>query len=383
MRFALKSTFFTLAIAALVAGCGADLGDSDDEVAFATFNLEADDGGFDPTIASTIAFEEDDPEAFADEGPVMEEPSVDTAIAELGPDADLDRYEIRLVWGQRKLSPDTPPTDWSGAISTNLGAIRVIRTLRFEQNDSVLERTSPQSVEFISRTKPHHDGLRLRLVVPRNPAAAMAGELTIQMGADIDITIPHHKLRHLIRAKRVDDLGNGLAIVAFRHTPCPKGIVAGHWRRLNKRGGVFAGKVRNAKGEKMGRLVGIWGTRKNGDRRFFGLYVTDGKPAGVVRGTWKSLPNGNGGVFRGQWVTKNGEHMGMLRGHYRHAPDVPAGAFLGIWNEKCGADDVPPLLADPTKAPKDLCSADGTCVGQPELSCTGEDCEDTTDETVD
>lgn len=376
----IKSILFMAIAAGLIACGGAGLED-DSEVAFANFNLEAEDGGFTET-SETIAFEDDDPSAFQAEGPALSEPMVDTEVSAMGKEALLDRYEIRLIWGQPRLTPETPVSDWTGAVSTTLGAIRVIRTIRFEQNDGLLERTSPQSVEFESHTTVHNDGLRLRLLVPKNPAIDVAGQLTIQLGDTVDVTIDHVQLRHLVRAKKVDDLGNGVAIMAFKHTPCPKGMLRGHWKRLNDRGGVFGGAVANADGNKIGRLAGIWGVRNNGKRRFYGLFIQDGKPAGVVRGTWKSLPNKAGGVFRGQFVSQGKEHKGSLRGLYKTSEAGGFGRFMGVWNEKgCDAADGP-ITTTPEVAAgdADLCSADGVCVAEPTLSCSGEDCSDSTDE---
>lgn len=367
--------------AALIA-CGQGEGLSDDsELSFATFNLEAEDGGFEPS-SETIAFEDDDPAAFNEAAAPMDEPEVDAEVAKMSP--ALERYEIRLMWGQRKLNPEGEPRAWDGAVSTTVGALRVIRTIRFEQNDKVLPRTSPQSVEFDSTTSIHNDGLRLRLIRPANPTVAVVPELVLTLG-NATITIPHAKLNHLVRAKKIDDLGNGVAIMAFRHTGCAKGMVGGHWKRLNKRGGIFGGVVKGADGEKAGKLVGIWGKRQDGKRRFFGLFKQEGEPAGLVRGTYRSLPEGmgNGGMFRGHWVNKDRTHKGILVGHYKNPEGTNGGTFSGIWVRRCTAEDAPGLVTStPTEAADspDLCSSDGVCVAEPELECAGGECSDTTDE---
>ncbi|MFT7625499.1 MAG: hypothetical protein ACI9WU_004690 [Myxococcota bacterium] len=395
----IKTLILSAALVAMTTGvmaCAPDgttqINDTD-EVAFATFNLELDDGGFDPTDADFGSFEDEDPSAFAEESSALEEPAIDAEIDALAADADLDpseleRYEIRLMWGQRRFEPGTPMTDWSGSVSTNAGALRVIRTIRFEENDGLEPRDNPRVVDVSSRTTVHNDGLRLRLVVPATPLVEAAGGvamLRIQLGS-VDIAVSQDRLRHLVRAQRVDDLGNGFSIVAFRHTPCPKGGVAGHWRKMSNKGGVFGGNVLDSNGDQIGRLAGIWGTRANGDNRIFGLFVKDGAPAGLVRGTWKRLPNKDGSVFRMHWVTANGEHKGMIRGFSKHAENRPAGRFMGLWAEKgCNAENEPgPTVETPetTTAP-DLCSADGICVAEPSIDCAGDDCTDMTDEPLD
>ncbi|MFT5434905.1 MAG: hypothetical protein ACI9OJ_005621 [Myxococcota bacterium] len=375
-NFELTTIFTILAATVALSGCAAD-GDTStsgsDEVAVANFNLEMEDGGFEET-SELAAFDDYADDAFEVEGPAVDEPEVDAAIAGYGDDAA--RYEIRVLWGQRSLTADTPPTNWDGAVSTSRGALRVVRTIRFETNDNLLPRTSPQSVEFVSTTGPHHDGLRLRLMVPRSPAVDAAGSISIALGSLPVITIPHERLTHLVNARKVDDLGNGVSIVAFRHRDCARGMVAGHWRRLNARGGVMAGKVVSKSGETEGRLRGIWGTRKDGSRRFFGVMTRDGKPAGVVRGTWRAFPNRDGGLFRGHWVNA-GKHQGVLTGAYGVGPIAGRGHFHGVYVERCSpGNDAPEMTTD---VGTELCSEDGVCVAEPVMECIEDECIDITD----
>lgn len=155
-------------------------------------------------------------------------------------------------------------------------------------------------------------------------------------------------------------------------------MLGGKWRRINDKGGVFGGLVMKD-GERFGKLVGIWGKRKNGDRRFFGLVLRDGEPGGAMRGTYKAHESGLGGFFRGHWSNKAGTQQGVLRGIYRHAEGTPSGQLMGMWASECEAAEPADDLAIDTDGPA-LCSADGMCVADMKLACLEGDCTETTDE---
>ncbi|MBT9560099.1 MAG: hypothetical protein IV100_28990 [Myxococcales bacterium] len=379
----------------LVSSC-AELGgtasqSTDEPVAVATFNLELENGGLDTTPESP-EFEELENavglDALALEEDVAE-PEIDAALADLGP---VRRFELRLLWGHRpEGKPDTSRV-WDGSVSTTVGGLRVIRAIRFEADtDSLEARVDASAVAFTSTTYGHVDGLRLRLVIPE---AEADGELVIALAGLPELRIPHARLAHLVRARKVDELGNGLSIIAFEDTGCVRGAVAGRWEKTQARGGVFGGAVEGREGHKVGKLVGIWGVRKGGERRFFGRFVRDGEPVGIARGTWTKLPHGDGGLFRGQVIGGGGAVLGHLVGHFRTAtepgpvameddaaeatPEDAQGSFQAIF---FGSDDsglcAPPGAPSPSGEPPspDLCTADASCVVPPVADCNGLDCD--------
>jgi hypothetical protein len=379
----------------LVSSC-AELGGStsqslDEPVAVATFNLEMENGGLD-TAPESPEFEELE-NAVGLDALVLEEdvaePEIDAAIADLGP---ARRFELRLLWGHRPEGKPDASRVWDGSVSTTAGGLRVIRAIRFEaKTDSVEPRVDASTVAFTSTTYGHVDGLRLRLVVPEDAAD---GELVISLAGLPELRIPHARLEHLVRARKVDELGNGVSLIAFEDKGCVRGAVAGRWEKTQPRGGVFGGAVEGRDGDKVGKLVGIWGVRKGGERRFFGRFVRDGEPVGIARGTWTKLPHGDGGLFRGQVVGDGGAVLGHLVGHFRTATEPgpvvmedemveetseeAQGSFQAIFfaSDESGLC-APPEAPSPKGAPPspDLCTADATCVVPPVAACDGLDCD--------
>lgn len=372
---------------------GAASGSIDQPVEVATFNLELENGGLDTTDESPEFGELENAvglDALEVEDAVAE-PEIDAALADLGP---ARRFELRLMWGHRpEGKPDTSRV-WDGSVSTTAGGLRVIRAIRFEpKTDGLTPRVDASAVEFTSTTLGHVDGLRLRLVVPED---GTGGELVIALAGLPELRIPHDRLDHLVRARKVDELGNGLSLIAFEDTGCVRGAVAGRWEKTQPRGGVFGGAIEGRDGQKVGKLIGIWGVRKGGDRRFFGRVVRDGEPAGIARGTWTKLPHGDGGLFRGQVIGDGGTVLGQLVGHFRTATEpgpvlanveggdesgtaeAPEGSFQAIF---FGSDEsglcAPPDAAAPSDEPPspDLCSADASCVVPPVAACDGADCD--------
>ncbi len=366
--------------------------DNDSALGLSTFNLEMENGGFDEESPETAAALDDLVDLSVGSEPEEEAPALDETPEPAG---DLDRYVIRLVWGhpgRPDLELGKPPAgaydrDWDGSVTTTEGMLRAGRPIRFEPaEDKLLPRSAPETVAFESTTHGHVDGLRLRLAVP----AGSEGELVVQLAGLPEMRIPHAKLRHHVSGRRVDELGNGVSIVAFADGACRKATADGHWMRTGKRGGVFRGAVEDAAGAKIGVLKGIWGVRKDGERRFYGLYLADGEPAARVRGTWTGLDNADGGFFRGHTVTKVG-HRGVLMGHFRTEVLVPqevegaappagkrGGVFHAVYISKC-SDEAPTTDVPADTAAPELC-ADELCVAEPQFACDADAmCEDVTD----
>ncbi len=250
-----------------------------------------------------------------------------------------------FVWGQRELDPTLAetPTAWVGSIHSDRAALRVLRTIRFERNeaqrDHLVRDEDRQSVSFETITTTHHDGLLVRVVMPRD-VATLGGELVFET-EHFTKAIP---LRAIVAGEQLtfaaDDLGNGLLVASALPNRCPHGLVRMHWERKNERGGVFGGKFYGAEGEIRGTVVGLWG--KVGDkRRFKGVYRDEtGAFKGTVRGAWAPLPAGaghDGGTFRGVWSTADGEVRGVVGGLFRVGDERGEGAAHGFWRANCGA----------------------------------------------
>lgn len=350
-------------------------GGDDEAFTYASFALEAENGGFDAD-SSMDPFEEVDGDDMgpwlddADEEDVAADPSVNPP-ADV-PDDDALRgktvYHVRILWGQPFPNRNvTESTDWSGSVSSSVALLKLRRVLRFERRggDAILPREDARRISFESHTLPHNDGLLLSVVLPdastdgADPAGAdLAPTLSIDLGP-VSLTYDIAALDGLSDLQIVDDLGNVVsvtAVLATRPEACAQGVVDGYWKRLNRRGGVFGGRWINADGEHAGHVAGIWGRRKGGRRAMFGVIRgTDGGFLGLVRGTYTpygAAPHAEpgepmadgavedapetqaGGLFAARWVGADRTHRGVVRGRYTGDGDGE-GEFHGNWAKAC------------------------------------------------
>ena len=296
------------------------------------FNLEADgaesvDDADEEALAAVLG--EDFPEE-------ADEP---TDEAEAPPGDRADVYLVRLVWGQLRGDLSVQEiTDWTGGVRAQGAAVQVLRTLRFDGRDHIVRpRPGPSALGFVSRTRPHHDGLLLRVVAPRGGE----GDLTVRLGehqrtwrlADLTELTELHAVEH-----------NHVLVQAMQVRPepeqaCAEGFLAGRWRKTRENGGKFAGRWVEADGRGKGFLFGVYGTRANGDRVFVGKYVGPrGGFRGRIAGTWTPAEDGQG-EFRGRWINRAGEAGGVLGGGYRVGEGAGRGFLRGRWmSGACAAE---------------------------------------------
>ena len=321
----------------LPAACATDeASDPAGEIAAA---LELEDGGYDmedeaPMFGAADGFLEAE---IAEPVEFEDAMAADGEVAGMRSAPDAAVFNTLILWGQIPGDPSVEEwRDWSGRISVNRGAILVRRTIRFDARDQLLPREDRRSVEFRSRTRPHHDGLLLSVIDP-TPTAADPLVVTYEL-ADGDIyELPMAALVDGLQSRVVDELGNRITAGAIRHVDdgCSHGRLRGRWHQVAPHRGRFIGGVTNATGEPVGHIRGIYGQRRNGDKVFFGKYINrEGQFRGMFRGTYGD------GHFEGKWVNRSGE-IGVLGGEYRETVPGPrtGGHFLGRWTElRC---DVP------------------------------------------
>lgn len=339
------------------------------ELAFAGLALEQDNGGIDlDAPPSAEDWEAMDPASFGEDelaeldGIDLPDPADEPGVKE----GNAAAFSLFAVWGHKHLTKDFgEPTDWSGSFSVSAGAIKVARVIRFDKGDALVPDGDPRAVTFQSVTGPHHDGLLLRIVVPK-AALADKAMLTIDAGP-VQMALSLESLDGLQEVITVDELGNRMVLVGERHEldgACPKGLVGGYWKRLSPKGGVFGGKWMAVNGDADGKVYGIWGTRKNGKRVFFGVYASNGAPKGMIAGRWQAFPEaGAGGTMQGHWIGTDGAVHGMLKGVYGggEAEGDGKGTFQAVWKEACGAKVVceDPAACGPAPKPDCLCDAAG------------------------
>lgn len=350
---------------------GTTTGNTDEStVSYAGFALTADDesdDGFTEDADPTPLFEElGDAATDADEPPTADE--ADPIPAD--PPGPIVRT-VLVLWGQPTMDPDVPePSLWQGKITSNVANVRVLRKVRFEAGDQLVRDGDPKSVTFRTTTLPHHDGLLLRIVAPRDPST-LAGVLSFRT-TKFQKTIPLADLLdgyHQVFS--ADDMGNALIVSTVREHRCGQGLMRLNWKRLDARGGVFGGKVYGPEGEISAYVAGVWG-RVGGKNRFKGFFLdAERRHTGVLKGAFAAFPAAaghNGGVFRGVWMLRNRDIGGVLGGIYRVGPVGGQGTAVGHLIARC--DDETPA-----------CDADIDLPAPPAADCScGADEENGTDE---
>ncbi|MGD8414508.1 MAG: hypothetical protein PVF33_09760 [Candidatus Latescibacterota bacterium] len=258
---------------------------------------------------------------------------------------------LMITWGNLEAdSTITSPTDWSGSLSAENGAICLKRTIFFDAHDQILPRTSRDLLEWVSHTQPHFDGILValhKIVKPDTTVDSASVDVNdVAMSVTFDtgpltVTINETDLADLHRVVTVDDAGNAVAFNTFKFYPqgCPQGFMAGQWRPVADRpGGIFRGKWISANGVHEGYLRGIYGPSSDGDKVFFGKWIRrDGRFEGLLVGYYGNYDAHPGGWFRGAWLTRSLHVGGHVNGVWntRDTADRPGGFFKGRWKMAC------------------------------------------------
>ncbi len=277
-------------------------------------------------------------------------------------------YHLRFVWGHLTFdSTVATPTVWDGSLSTNRGALVAKRILRFEDGDFVKPRVDRRVIEWVSKTRPHHDGLAIDLVVPPVRPTIDTTYVIDSTGTDTSMVIDTVRPepvrvrfetapftielseRQLAQLDTVIDLGDGLSVSinSVRHLAqrCPRGILAGQFG-LNDSGlYVLRGMWLDPRGFAAGSFRGHLGEDSLGNKTFFGKWIdVSGNFEGLLRGRYEIRNEGDsahprfagrfeGGIFNGQ-----GLPIGELKGHFCGSTELQTGFLEGRWKIKCPSD---------------------------------------------
>lgn len=298
---------------------------------------------------------------FTDESDAFGDPAVQAVAAlEGGELAEPDSmptdstFALRITWGQLDGNPDAMTViDWSGSISVNQGGIAVARVIAFERpRDHLLPRTNRQTVEFVSHTQPHYDGLVLVVREAAGRVPAGEGSLTFATGP-LTQTWSFADLRHANLVIPVDDLGNAVSVTGVERRPneCPNGFTRGAWLQRNDGRGIFRGVWTGPAGGTIGFIRGHLGVDETGGHVWFAKIVgPGGRLIGLARGSYEpsSDPMLPGGSFNGHFVARPGDRGGAVEGRYvlRGMNERGQGGFFeGRWNADCdgaGGEEEPP-----------------------------------------
>jgi hypothetical protein len=290
-----------------------------------TFSDEADAFG-DPALRAIEIAEAATPSADADSMPID---STGTAFA------------VRILWGQLEGNRDAQRLlDWTGSLQVSQGSLGVLRVVAFErlQGDHlVLPRPNRQTLEFVSHTQPHFDGL---VVVVRPGPATTDGTLSFATGP-LTQSWTYAELRGANLVIPVDDAGNAVSVVGARLPApgdlCARGFVRGHWLHRDDARGVFRGVWVASNGLPVGHIRGHFGSNAAGEHVWFGKIVgRGGRLLGVARGgyTPSDDPAQPGGTFAGRILVRPNMETGRVEGHY--LPGRPDGMRSDLGDPRLG-----------------------------------------------
>ena len=327
-----------LFLALPLAACAQDSFDDPDQIGEAVNELN---GGLDMEDEAPIFGEADlfDSADLADEITVTDEMENNEELVAMNLRPGALRIHAALRWGQIPFDRDAEDIiEWSGRFSLNRGALLVRKRLAFEEatGDRIETRTDLRSVDFRSTTRPASDGLRITIIDPTPEYT----EPRLLDYSDADGSVHSVDLVDLLGAPQsvdVDDRGNRIVLVAMpeRDNSCRSGFMRGRWHQVVRHGGRLVGRVRNAQGEPLGHMRGVYGQRDNGNKVFFGKYIgSDGAFKGIFAGRYRE------GHFRGRWMTRSGD-VGALGGRYRETIPGPelGGHYVGRFAEtNCNVD---------------------------------------------
>lgn len=291
-------------------------------------------GGFTATDEAAAFGDDELAQAYDDDETVSDLLESDPNLEEDLNDPGIDVYFLRIAWGL--LEGDTSATEviqWNGKAEINKGALTVTKRVRFEKNDYIVRpRTSEKSVEWVSITKPHFDGLCMAII--NNDTTDLPGEFTLNLGA-YSRTFSFSELDSLDLLETVGNNGHEISLISRKKTVVPfaGGFLEGRWVRRDSMGGVFHGKWINRLGTRVGHMRGIWGVNRLGQQVLYGKWINlNGKFQGLLSGIWGYGADAQSGWLEGRWVNRSLTTAGTFKAKWKTAESSENGGFFhGSW----------------------------------------------------
>ena len=337
----MKHYMALFAVALLVLGAGCQLLDNTPTAPVSPadnnstgIDLDAEYGGL-TTTSEAPAFGE--PEAYQpllDQESNVEDPyQYDFEVQNFEKATGARIYRFRAVWGhlsrlnQDSTTTDFCPLDWTGKIQAQGGIVIIEKVIAFDKND-MIKRVNRSTVEWISNTGPHIDGVQLKIIFPPSTLDSTNVSSETMLRQVVFETKPFTRtftideLDSLNILEPVDRCGNGIAIASYRiHPYKPHGHLMGQWQRVPT-DTIYNADSTAVRGVLLGVYRGIW-------------YSTRGLASGYLRGIFGINSSGEK-VFFGKYIDLNGRFMGILKGHYGDSDEettaeFPCGWFRGIW----------------------------------------------------
>ncbi len=366
------SPLFVLLLIAIAAGCQLTGSDAVSPVSDTTADAESAIDLDSPTGGYTegdelVAFGEPEQYEAMGQEPLYGDPMQnENSVQAMERHRNVKRYRLRAVWGRLANTvvdstiTDCCPLDWTGGMHIDGGAIVIERLIAFDPRDYIT-RIDRSTIEWVSHTCPHVDGIMVRIIVPPSALDSLGNELapatlTFKTGP-FSRTFTIDELEALELFQPVDRCGNGIMIASHVVTPeCPHGYLLGDFRKTEpdtivntytgeQRGivlGRFHGIWINEAGWMAGYLRGHFGINSAGERIFFGKYIgLRGEFKGILRGHYGYSPSVtsvaeliSSGWFEGEWYGRNTAPAGRLKGEWVTGEDG-RGFFKGIWGMNC------------------------------------------------
>ncbi|MCI0514385.1 hypothetical protein L0128_14305 [candidate division KSB1 bacterium] len=283
----------------------------------------------DPTLATE----------FADDAAEVDLMETDPKVATDLNNPKIKVHFLRIAWGLMKFdSSATQIVDWKGKAEINKGTLLVLKRIRFENDDYIVRpRKNKQSVEWVSFTQPHFDGVALAIMDNDTSKKNIAGQFTLSAGA-YTRTFTFDELDSLKLVVPVGNNGHEVAIVTHKKVvePFAGGFLEGRWTRKDSSGGVFFGKWINSLGTRVGYIKGIWGVDRFGHQVLYGKWIElNGRFGGILAGTWKQGHDKNHGTLEGNWVNRSLTAAGRFEAQWETgATGSGKGFFQGKWRRK-------------------------------------------------
>lgn len=248
-----------------------------------------------------------------------------------------DVYYVRVMWGNLVLDSDVESAvDYSGTIAIDDGLIVIERTILFDNWDTEIDtREDPTYVAWSSHTRPHFDGLLLR--VEPGVSADADNSLRLIIGPYVrDIALAD--LASLVSLEPSGAGDDQVAIAAYRQTEAEAGFVDGRWRDLVEReGGVAKAKWETGPGELLGHLRCRYLPESETGGVVRGKAIdADGNFEAMLEGAYEATDGAfQDGAFAIDWIERDGETTGAVEGVYYKPEDaVGRGFLLGLWSRE-------------------------------------------------
>ena len=379
----MKRVLFSLLLVVFVFAAGCDSGT--DNLATPTageqeeniVDLNSPTGGFSFSDEEP-AFGESDLYTYSSKEPVYNDAlENDPEIERWRERQGIKKFRLRAIWGRLARSyedstaADCCGLDWSGSMTFDNGVVIIEKLIAFDPEDYITRRNK-STIEWVSHTCPHIDGIQVKLIAPPFKQDSLEADstetcepvLTIKTGP-FTKSFTLKELESLQLMQPVDRCGNGSSINSQIIPPgCPHGYLFGKWENVEtdttaidsttsppdstdseNDGRILLGHFRGVwighNGRIAGHVKGIYGINSLGERVFFGKYIDfKGHFKGILRGHFEPTPEITAeysfphGIFHGKWFGKNFAQEGRLKGNWISDKDGH-GLFHGEWGKNC------------------------------------------------